>query len=480
MSPDVLWSVDELVAVTQGKLVGTPKSGAGGVSIDTRTLAPGDLFVAIRGDRLDGHDYAAQALKNGACAVLVESGVVDDDVRPRIEVDDTLAALEKLGIAARARTTARVIAVTGSVGKTGTKEALRLALAKDGRVHASAASYNNHWGVPLSLSRLPADADYAVFEVGMNSPGEIEPLSRMIRPHIAIITTVEPVHIEFFDSVEQIADAKAEVFAGLESGGTAILNRDNAHFERLADAAHRAGIDRIVSFGEREDAESRLLTCALHSWCSCVTARVDGHEIVYKIGAPGRHLVMNSLAVLSAVSEAGADLALGAMALADMKAPKGRGARQNLAIDGGHFTVIDESYNANPASMRAALATLQTAKTGSGGRKIAVLGDMLELGDDSDRLHETLARAVESAGVDLVFACGPHMSKLWKRLPRHMHALYAETSEGLAEGLEEQVQAGDVVMVKGSLGSRMGPLVEALSSRFRPMADDESEVRGGR
>ena len=274
-----------------------------------------------------------------------------------------------------------MIGVTGSVGKTGTKEALRLALARSGETHASVASYNNHWGVPLSLARCPASARYAVFEMGMNHAGEIEPLTRLVRPHVAIVTTVEPVHLEFFGSVEAIADAKAEIFRGLEPGGAAVINRDNPQFARLAARAKSAGVERIVSFGEHAKADARLIKCALHPDCSTVQARILGTDVTYKLGAPGRHVVLNSLAVLAAASLAGADLALAALALADLKPPSGgRGARITLDLPGGTALLIDESYNANPASMRAALALLGQAPMGPRGRRIAVLGDMLELG----------------------------------------------------------------------------------------------------
>jgi UDP-N-acetylmuramoyl-tripeptide--D-alanyl-D-alanine ligase len=373
-----------------------------------------------------------------------------------------LAALRALAAAARARLQGKVIGVTGSVGKTGTKEALRLALSQDGETHASAASYNNHWGVPLSLARCPASARYAVLEMGMNHAGEIEPLSRLARPHVAIITTVAPVHLEFFGSLAKIADAKAEIFLGLEAGGAAVINRDNSQFAHLKRRAKQAGVARIVSFGEHEQADARLIKCALHPGCSAVQADILGTELTYKIGAPGRHLVHNSLAVLAAAVLVGADLALAALALADFKPASGRGAAFEIDLPGGPATVIDESYNANPASMAAALALLGQRPVGARGRRIAVLGDMLELGPRGRALHRGLLAPVDANAIDLVFCCGPLMRALWRALPASRRGGYAEDSAALEPQVLSAVGAGDVVMVKGSLGSRMAPIVKAL------------------
>jgi UDP-N-acetylmuramoyl-tripeptide--D-alanyl-D-alanine ligase len=377
-------------------------------------------------------------------------------------VPDVLAALRALAAAARARFEGKVIGVTGSVGKTGTKEALRLGLSKDGETHASTASYNNHWGVPLSLARCPASARYAVLEMGMNHAGEIEPLSRLARPHVAIITTVAPVHLEFFGSLAKIADAKAEIFLGLEAGGAAVLNRDNSQFAHLKRRAKAAGVGRIASFGEHEEADARLIKCALHPDCSTVQADILGTELTYKIGAPGRHLVDNSLAVLAASTLVGADLALSALALADFKPTSGRGAAVEIDLPGGRATVIDESYNANPASMAAALALLGRKPIGPVGRRIAVLGDMLELGPRGRALHRGLLAAVDANAIDLVFCCGPQMRALWQALPASRRGGYAEDSAALEPQVLSAVGAGDVVMVKGSLGSRMAPIVKAL------------------
>jgi UDP-N-acetylmuramoyl-tripeptide--D-alanyl-D-alanine ligase len=464
-----LWSVDAMQAAMRAEPSGRLPSSIPGISIDTRTIARGEAFFAIKGDNRDGHDFVAAALAAGAGLVVVAA---DQRARfagdaPLLVVPDVLAGLRDLARAARSRSKAKFIGVTGSVGKTGTKEALRLALGKDGETHASAASYNNHWGVPLSLARCPASARYAVLELGMNHAGEIEPLSRLVRPHAAVITTIEPVHLEFFGSLDAIADAKAEIFAGIERGGAAVLNRDNGQFARLERSAKRAGVERIVSFGEHASADARLMKCSLQPDGSTVAARIFGTDVTYKLGAPGRHLVLNSLAVLATAAVVGADLALAALALAELQPAAGRGTRITLDLPHGAALLIDESYNANPASMRAALALLGQAERGSRGRRIAVLGDMLELGPQGADLHRELAAAVPANGVDLVFCCGPLMRALWDALPSNRRGGYADNSTALEPHVIAAVQPGDAVMVKGSLGSRMGPIVKALQSRYR-------------
>ena len=464
MTARVLWTVEGMAAAIGAEREGALPLSVPGISIDSRTLAPGDAFFAIQGDHRDGHDFVAAALASKAglaVAAADRRSELPQDV-PLLVVPDVLAALRALAAAARARLQGKVIGVTGSVGKTGTKEALRLALSQDGETHASAASYNNHWGVPLSLARCPASARYAVLEMGMNHAGEIVPLSRLARPQVAIITTVAPVHLEFFGSLAKIADAKAEIFLGLEAGGAAVINRDNSQFARLKRRAKEAGVARIVSFGEHEQADARLIKCALHPGCSAVQADILGTELTYKIGAPGRHLVHNSLAVLAAAVLVGADLALAALALADFKPASGRGAAFEIDLPGGPATVIDESYNANPASMAAALALLGQRPVGARGRRIAVLGDMLELGPRGRALHRGLLAPVDANAIDLVFCCGPLMRALWRALPASRRGGYAEDSAALEPQVLSAVGAGDVVMVKGSLGSRMAPVVKAL------------------
>jgi UDP-N-acetylmuramoyl-tripeptide--D-alanyl-D-alanine ligase len=451
-----------------------------GISIDTRTVKRGEAFFAIQGDIRDGHDFVPAAQNAGAGLAVVSAekrGTFAKDA-PLLIVDNVLDGLRDLARAARARSQAKIVGVTGSVGKTSTKEALLLALAKDGATHASAASYNNHWGVPLSLARCPQAARYAVFEMGMNHAGEIEPLTRLVRPHVAIITTIEPVHLEFFGSLAAIADAKAEIFAGLEPGGAAVLNRDNAQFARLEKGAKAAGVGRIVSFGEHANADARLVKCALQPDGSTAQARILGADVTYKVGAPGRHLVLNSLAVLAAAKLAGADLALAALALAELKPATGRGTRVTLDLPGGTALLIDESYNANPASMRAAIALLGQAALGARGRRIAVLGDMLELGAQGAALHAGLAAAVEANGTDLVFCCGPLMRALWEALPSSRRGGYAETSAALEPHVLTAIQPDDAVMVKGSLGSRMGPIVKALENRYGRAARAAAPAQG--
>jgi UDP-N-acetylmuramoyl-tripeptide--D-alanyl-D-alanine ligase len=464
-----LWTIEAMAAAMGAQRCGRLPPAIRGISIDSRTIAPGEAFFAIKGDSRDGHDFVTAALSAGASLAVVaaERRAEHASDAPLLVVGNVLDGLRDLARAARARASTRIVGVTGSVGKTGTKEALRLALAEDGETHASIASYNNHWGVPLSLARCPASARYAVFELGMNHAGEIEPLARLVRPHVAIITAIEPVHLEFFGSIEAIADAKAEMFRGVERGGSAVLNRDNAQFARLEGAARDAGISRVVSFGEAADADARLVRCALLADSSTVEACIMGTEVTYKLGAPGRHLVMNSLAVLATVGLLGADLALGTLALARWRPGSGRGARMLLEVGGGTAVLIDESYNANPASMRAALALLGQVEMGARGRRIAVLGDMLELGARGAELHRELAEAVVVHDVDLVFCCGPLMRELWEALPSSRRGGYAESSTKLQPEVLSAVQGGDAIMIKGSLGSRMAPIVRTLQDRYR-------------
>ncbi|MCW5731643.1 MAG: UDP-N-acetylmuramoylalanyl-D-glutamyl-2,6-diaminopimelate--D-alanyl-D-alanine ligase [Alphaproteobacteria bacterium] len=467
MEPYALWTSAEAEQATGGRaMAGWTASG---VSIDSRTLDFGDLFVALRGPNFDGHDFVRAALEKGASAAMVDrvpEGLAPG--APLLVVPDTLAALEALGVWARRRSGARIVAVTGSVGKTGSKEALRLVLADQGETHAAFGSFNNLWGVPLTLARMPREAHFGVFEIGMNHAGEIAPLARMVRPHVAIITTIEAVHLGNFPSIEAIADAKAEIFAGLEPEGTAIFNRDNPFYDRLAAHAREAGVGRILGFGTHPEAEVRLVNSALHPTCSCVSADVAGQAITYKIGAPGRHWVMNSLAVLAAVRALGGDLGLAGLRLADMSAPKGRGRRHHVAWPGGGFELIDESYNASPVSMRAAFEIMARLPVGPRGRRVAVLGDMLELGERSGELHAGLAKDLVAAGADLVFCAGPQMRRLFESLPEKRRTLHVASAAELVEPLRAALRAGDVVLVKGSLGSRMGPVVDALLAGAPP------------
>ena len=455
-----LWTAGRAAAATGG--IASGGWIARGVSIDSRTVATGDLFVALRGPNRDGHDFVRAALERGAAAALVDRDIADlPEGAPLLRVADTLAALAALGIAARRASRARILAVTGSVGKTGTKEALFRALSACGPTVASAGSLNNHWGVPLSLARLPAEAAYGVFELGMNHPGEIAALTRLVRPHVAVITTVEPAHLGFFPSVEAIADAKAEIFQGVEPGGVAVLYRDNPHYERLAAAARRCGA-RVTSFGAAPEATVRLADCLLRPDGSTVEAVFAGTLLRYALRVPGRHWVTNSLAVLAAVQAAGADMARAAAALAGLEAPKGRGHRCEIAWRGGRLALIDESYNASPASMRAALAVLAAIPPGPGGRRIAVLGDMLELGGMAESLHRDLAAPIAAAAVDRVFLVGAAMRALHEALPQERRGGLWRSADEAIPSLLSDLRPGDIVTVKGSYGVGMGRVVERL------------------
>lgn len=460
-----IWTSDRLIAALRGSVSGAVPD-ISGVSIDTRTLQPGDLFVALTGDSRDGHAFVRAAFDKGAAAALINVAHHAElrHAGPVIVVEDTLDSLRSLGIAARERSSARICAVTGSVGKTGTKDALRTVLALQGEAHASVASYNNHFGVPLTLARMPETTRYGVFEIGMNHAGEITPLSKMVRPHVALVTTVEAVHLEFFDSVAGIADAKGEIFAGLEQGGTAVLNLDNPYFDQLVGhAKERAG--RILSFGAAEGADVRLVALALDPEQSTLEIDYLGKRMRYEYGSPGRHLALNSLAVLACVGALGADVDAAAGAFSAIKPPPGRGQKFRIGDGDDAITVIDESYNANPASMRAALAVLGAAATGKNGRRIAILGDMLELGPSASTLHAEIAEAIEASGADLAFLCGPLMKNAWDALPMRIRGAYAGDSAALESQVTRALTSGDTLMIKGSLGSRMGRIVEAVKKQ---------------
>ncbi len=455
-----LWNSDEAARATGGRA--TAKWCATGVSIDTRTLEPGDLFVALQGDARDGHEFAAAALHKGASAALVTRVPVGVGPNaPLLVAGNTLDGLKALGQAARIRTQAQIIAVTGSAGKTTTKEMLRLMLSEQGPIAASAASYNNHWGVPLSLARMAKDTAFGIFEIGMNHAGEIRQLVGQVRPHVAVVTTIAPAHIEFFGTLEAIADAKAEILEGIEPGGACLLPGDNEQFSRLKRHAEELSIRTIARFGIGEQSEARLLSVTADGEAQTIAAHIFGRKIVFRIAAPGRHIAMNAVAALAAVALARGDVGRAAAALAGFTPLKGRGARTAA----GDVEIIDESYNANPASMAAALDVLRATTVRQGGRRIAVLGDMLELGMDSERLHAGLARDVTAANADLVFLCGPHMHALWAGIPPRHRGAYHETSASLAAELVQRVRPGDVVLIKGSLGSRMALIVDALKNR---------------
>jgi UDP-N-acetylmuramoyl-tripeptide--D-alanyl-D-alanine ligase len=467
----VLWGAAEIAAATAGKVRGD--WSVKGVSIDSRSVQPGELFVALRGPNHDGHDFVVQALGRGA-AVMVDrapAGLADD--APLLLVEDTMAALTALGHAGRRRSHARIAAITGSVGKTGSKEALRLALGEQAPTHASAASHNNHWGVPLSLARAPHGASFAVYELGMNAPGEIGALARMVRPHVALITTIAPAHLGFFASIDAIAEAKAEIFGGLEPGASAVLNADNPYFDRLRELAQAAGAARVIGFGASDAASARLLDARMDANGSELTVALDGRKLAFRIGAPGRHWVSNGLAVVATAAALGANPERAAATLAAFGPPRGRGQRRRIERPDGVITLIDDSYNANPASVRAALGVLATAQ----GRKLAALGDMLELGDHSTALHAELAGPIEEMSIDRVFTAGAAMRHLHTALPASRRGAHAESARALLPMLEAELKDGDTLLVKGSLGSAMGQIVDALADAGA--AREAAGVKGG-
>jgi len=468
-----LWSGHAVLRAVRGEGLGDWV--AEGVSIDSRTLTPGDLFVALSGPNFDGHDFVPAAFEKGAAAALVSRRPEDLPHSARlVVVEDTLAALTGLGAAGRQRSAARVVAVTGSSGKTSTKEALRLALAEPGPAFASGASHNNHWGVPLSLSLLPRDARWGVFEIGMNHAGEIRPLVQLVRPHAVVITNIGVAHLENLGSREAIADAKSEIFLGLEPDGVAVLPRDDDYFDRLLSNARAAGAPTVVSYGRHRRADVRLLDQRSDPEGSDLRVDVLGRVLAVRIGAPGAHWAHNALAVLATVAALDADLAAASAALAQVRALKGRGARERIAVTDGQLTLIDESYNANPYSMQAALSVLGQVRPGLTGRRIAVLGDMLELGEQGPALHADLAPHVVEAGADAAFLCGPQMASLATALQGRVEVVHAADSTVLAPLVSEEVRAGDVVLVKGSFGSRMRLVVDALRSLDRGQARGEA------
>lgn len=460
----ILWTSDEAARATGGQCARPWQ--ATGVSIDSRTVAPGDLFVAIKGDHFDGHDFVAQALEKGAAAAMVSH--VPDGVDPDklLRVADVLEGLRALGRAARARTRARIVAVTGSVGKTSVKEALKFCLAEQGATHAAVGSFNNHFGLPLTLARMPADCDYAVFEIGMNHAGEIEPLTKLARPHVAVITTIEAVHIENFADMNGIADAKAEIFLGLEPGGVAVLNADNPYYERLRLRARQAGVDRIVRFGATDGAEARALAVDFDDAGTAVKALLHGRSLDYRVGVRHVSWGLNSLAVLGAVDALGADGPRAARRLADLTPYAGRGTQERLTDHGWDVTIINETYNASPVSVRAALRTLAQQEKGRG-RFLALLGDMLELGPQSPEFHRGLAQDILDAGIDAAFLAGPMMKHLYDALPVAVRGGWAADSAALAPLVAQALRPHDIVLIKGSRGMKMERVIDPLRDRVR-------------
>jgi UDP-N-acetylmuramoyl-tripeptide--D-alanyl-D-alanine ligase len=456
-----LWTSREIAAACGGQA--SADFAVNGVEFDSRAVQPGALFVALSGESTDGHRYVAQALANGAAGALISQPVEG----PHVLVGDTFAALQALGLAARLRaSSATRIAVTGSVGKTSVKEAIRLALDRYryGLTHASVKSFNNHVGVPLTLARMPANVLFGVFEMGMNHAGEIAALTRQVAPHVAVITTIGTAHLENLGSVEGIADAKAEILEGLVPGGTAILPADSAHFARLMAHAERLGVSQVLRFSTTDSSADVHLVQAVQSpACTTMTANVCGDRLSFRIGQPGAHWVSNALAVLAAVKAAGGDLGLAGLAMAEMQPLKGRGRRSLVSAAGGQAVLIDESYNANPASMIAALAVLGGIEKRGLGRHIAVLGEMRELGPDGPQLHADLAPAVKDAGVDHLLLVGSAMKPLGAALSHGPEVEYYADAPRALERLQGLLRSDDVVLVKGSNSVGLGHIVEVLA-----------------
>ncbi len=465
----ILWTSGDAAKATGGHV--TTAWQATGLSIDTRSIEAGDLFVALT-DIRDGHDFVAQALEKGAAGALVSrvpEGVTPD--APLLVVPDVLTALEAMAVFARARTNAQVVGVTGSVGKTSTKEMLRSVLARQGRVFAAEKSFNNHWGVPLTLARMPADADFAVIEIGMNHPGEIAPLAKLTRPHVAMITTVAAAHMEAFDGIEGIAVEKAAIFEGLEPNGAAVVNGDLDNSAILTDAARAAGAS-CSTFGAKDGNTDQLIDVQLAQDTTVVRATLDGTEALFKISSPGQHFAMNALGALGVVRAVGADVAIAATDMGLWHPPAGRGTREVIVLDAydpdQSLILIDDAYNANPTSLEAALNVLAASVPVDGvgrshsGRRVAILGDMLELGGDENALHVGFANHPALEQIDLIHCCGPLMRGLWEALPDHKRGQWAEKAQDIAVIAHSLLDAGDVILVKGSLGSQVSVVVTAI------------------
>ena len=477
-----LWTSSDAVAATGGRT--TADWQATGVSIDTRTLQPGDLFVALK-DIRDGHDFVAAALEKGAAAALVS--YIPDGLSsgaPLLVVADVLKALEDLGRAARARGRARVVGVTGSVGKTSTKEMLRVVLGGQGRVHAAEASYNNHWGVPLTLARMAPDADFAVIEIGMNHPGEIAPLACLARPHVVMITTVAPAHLEAFANIEGIAHEKAAIIDGLVEGGTAVLPADLPVSPILLAKAASHGA-KTLTFGETAAATYRMTSVQIGNEATVVQATRAGNPLLYKVISPGRHFASNGLGALAVADALGLDPVIAATDLGHWQPPAGRGTRERIVLDVVEetgFDLIDDAFNANPASMQASLEVLISATPQDGigskakGRRVAILGDMLELGPTELDLHEAIAATPGLGRIDTIHCVGPRMRALHARLPRAQRGDWVETAAELVPRARSLIDAGDIVLVKGSKGIKVSLMVDGLRKLGQPAALAKGEA----
>ncbi len=450
-----LWTSFDIATATGGN-AGTAFDVTG-VAFDSREVGPGDLFIALSGEATDGHKFLDGAFAKGAAGALVS--VATD--HPHILVEDTTAALNALGIASRARSSAKIVGVTGSVGKTGTKEALAAALARGnlGPVHRSVKSYNNHTGVPLSLSRMPADTRFGVFEMGMNHAGELSALTQLVRPHVALVTTIASAHREFFASEEAIADAKGEIFEGLEAGGTAIIPFDSEHRDRLI-AAAKPYAANIMTFGLGAGADVRGLDVVEVAGGTMVTATLPGADLCFTVSQPGAHWVSNALSVIAAVQAVGGDLAAAGLALADFGGLAGRGAQHRIAVTGGDALLIDESYNANPTSMAATLAVLGATEAK---RRIVILGEMRELGPDGPALHAGLSAAVEAADVGFALLVGTALAPLAAVLDGKIECVHVPDASTALDLLRQEIRAGDALLIKGSNAVGLSRLVDALT-----------------
>jgi len=455
-----LWNSVDACMATKGK--SAEAWVADGVSIDSRTIKKGDLYVAIKGESFDGHDFIEDAFKNGAAAAVISKKTKHNYAGPLLEVRDTLVALTELGKFARERSNAKIIAVTGSVGKTSVKNALAFVLGKQGKTHSTQGNLNNHIGLPLMLARMEPDCEFAVLEMGMNYAGEILPLTKLARPHVAVITTIEAVHMEFFNSVKDIVDAKSEIFAGVENDGTAVIPFDPVHYERIKKTAEFYGIKNIISFGCKNGADVRMLSFSEGK----IEVKTDRKRMKYNFPIPGKHQALNSIAVLAAVWGCEADLEKAAKTFEDIKSTEGRGKIYELKLSGDKFSLIDDSYNASPASMRAAFSVLSEIKKKKEGRAIALLGNMLELGKDKIKFHKDLAGDLEANKIDKVFVCGDMMAELYEALPEKIRGGKYESASDMLPVLKNELQKGDIVLVKGSHGSNMWKLAEQIRKEY--------------
>lgn len=457
-----IWDAKSAQLATGGKLIGPDDWNVSSISIDSRTTRKGDLFIALRGNKADGHDYIREAFLKGAAAVMVER--LPDNfpkISPVLMVDDCIKALEDLAQYRRAESKAKIIAVTGSVGKTSTKEMLNIVFSSFGMTHATLGNNNNEIGVPLSLAKMPLDTEFGIFEIGMNHPGEIAPLAKMVQPHVAIITNIAENHIEFFHNQEGIAVEKASIFEGLQEKGTAIINQDSEFFKLMRKTAKENGAKEVTSFGEEFESDIRLVSHDSSASGGVVHAKVGFDEISYHISARGKHMAINSLAVLAAVEASGNNAKQAAEALSSFSAQKGRGQILNIERKGGKVLIIDESYNASPVSVKAALSNLGDLQVE--GRKIAVIGDMLELGEKSEAMHRALVNDIIHDGIDLVYTVGEMSEKIFLGLPQEIQGFAAKTVDELTPIIDKEIQPKDALLVKASNGIGLAKLIEEIS-----------------